>query len=460
MLSHRLTSLAAAAALAVLLATPRPTAAQPAFAWDIADRGSVNALDVTSTFHTEIINTGTVTDTYTVSLRSDLPDTWLTTLCDVSLCYPPFITTLQYTVAPGDTLYIGVNVTPMLQAGSGTSTVTVASLALPAQSRTADFTVLTAGAQVLVVDAGASGQAQPLVAAVAAGGRTSALWPRRAAGPLAAAELAVFPAVFWDSGDEAATLAAADRAALAAYVAGGGRLLASGADLLGGLVDPASPFHDPDAASWFAAVLGAAWVGDAGAATEVSGLPGDPIADGLVLRIDGNGANAAPDALVAQGGSAGLVYAGGQVADGQVAGVRHQAADARTLCLGFGCAGLDPPADRELFLSAALDWLLGDVASAGVPAPSRRLSAAPNPFNPLTEINGDVRQEAAGSLAIFDLRGRRVRALRNGIFVAGPFTVVWDGRDDSGRTLPGGTYVARLVLAGEPTSALKLTLAK
>lgn len=452
---RRLTALAAAAALAVLLVAPRPAAAQPAFAWDIADRGSVNALDVTSTFHTEIINTGAVTDTYTVSLVADLPSTWLTTLCDASLCYPPFITTLQYTVAPGDTLYIGVNITPMIETGTGTSTVTVASLGAPGLSRTAVFTVLTAGAQVLVVEAGASGQAQPLVAAVTAGGRAGALWLRQVAGPLSAAELAVFPAVIWDSGDQAVALDAADRDALAAYVAGGGRLLASGADLLGGLVDPAGPFHDPAAASWFAAVLGAAWVGDAGAATEVSGLPGDPIADGLVLRIDGNGANASPDALVAQGGSACLAYAGGQVA-----GVRRQAAGTRTLCLGFGCAGLDPPADREIFVSAALDWLLGDVASAGVPAASRRLSAAPNPFNPLTGIRVDSQRETVGSLAVFDLRGRRVRALRDGVFGAGPLTVVWDGRDDSGHPLPGGTYVARLVLAGEPTSTLKLTLAK
>lgn len=177
-------AVAAAATVTALLGAPPGALALTSFAWEIADRGAVTALDVTSTFHTEIINTGTVSDTYTVSLVADLPTTWLTTMCDVSLCYPPFITTLQYTVAPGDTLYIGVNLTPMLEMGAGTSTVTVASLVAPALDRTTVFTVLTAGPQVLVVGAGATGQAQPVVDAVTAGGRTCPVGPagRRPAG--------------------------------------------------------------------------------------------------------------------------------------------------------------------------------------------------------------------------------------------------------------------------------------
>ena len=43
-------------------------------------------------------------------------------------------------------------------------------------------------------------------------------------------------------------------------------------------------------------------------------------------------------------------------------------------------------------------------------------------------------------LAILDAAGRRVRVLRDGVLPAGSYAVTWDGRDDSGASLPSGLY--------------------
>ncbi len=175
----------------LMLAQPITAVAQYSFDWVIADSGAVDQLNSTTTFHTDIINTGSIADRYRVTLTADMPATWLTTMCDAGLCYPPFITTLEFNVAPGDTLYVGINITPMIDSGAGTSTVTVASINAPAQTSTAGFSVLTPGADVLVIDAdGVAGVPLPVVEAVAAAGRTAAVWDRAASGKLAPAELA------------------------------------------------------------------------------------------------------------------------------------------------------------------------------------------------------------------------------------------------------------------------------
>jgi hypothetical protein len=70
--------------------------------------------------------------------------------------------------------------------------------------------------------------------------------------------------------------------------------------------------------------------------------------------------------------------------------------------------------------------------------------AFPNPFNPQTTIR--LAQQTAGParVAIYDVFGRLVRVLHDGPLAAGRSEVSWDGRSDSGRDLPSGSYWVRL----------------
>lgn len=74
----------------------------------------------------------------------------------------------------------------------------------------------------------------------------------------------------------------------------------------------------------------------------------------------------------------------------------------------------------------------------------------PNPFNPSTVIEYSVPVSAQGEvvLAVYDIRGRRVRALASGAHAPGQYRVVWDGTDRSGRVLPSGVYFCRMSAPG------------
>ena len=69
----------------------------------------------------------------------------------------------------------------------------------------------------------------------------------------------------------------------------------------------------------------------------------------------------------------------------------------------------------------------------------------PNPFNPRTTIEFSLAKEGRANLAIFDLAGRRVRQLWDGVMEAGLHRRQWDGLDSQGRSLPSGVYAVRLV---------------
>ena len=73
----------------------------------------------------------------------------------------------------------------------------------------------------------------------------------------------------------------------------------------------------------------------------------------------------------------------------------------------------------------------------------------PNPFNPSTTISYSVPRAGVGELAVFNLRGQKVRTLLSGDFAAGPGSVVWNGRNDDGRQVSSGVYFYRLNVAGD-----------
>jgi len=87
-------------------------------------------------------------------------------------------------------------------------------------------------------------------------------------------------------------------------------------------------------------------------------------------------------------------------------------------------------------------WRL--VTDTAPEAPALVLSAAPNPFNPRVELQWSQPTAGTVDLTIYDARGRQVRRLLVGDQQTESGRVVWDGRDDAGRSVSGGIYLARL----------------
>jgi hypothetical protein len=107
--------------------------------------------------------------------------------------------------------------------------------------------------------------------------------------------------------------------------------------------------------------------------------------------------------------------------------------------------------------------LEGAVAAPGAPPSARVLAGltnAPNPFNPRTVVRLTLRAPATVSLDVFDLAGRRVRALvHEEALAAGPHAWTWDGLDAAGAAVASGTYVAR-ASAGSETVTRSLALVR
>jgi hypothetical protein len=92
-----------------------------------------------------------------------------------------------------------------------------------------------------------------------------------------------------------------------------------------------------------------------------------------------------------------------------------------------------------------------------LPPAALLLTSAPNPFNPRTTLRFALETAGMVDLAVYDVSGRRVRALVSSPLSAGVQVVEWDGRDQDGRPVAAGIYVARLVTAAG-TSHRKLTV--
>ncbi len=88
------------------------------------------------------------------------------------------------------------------------------------------------------------------------------------------------------------------------------------------------------------------------------------------------------------------------------------------------------------------------------------LTAAPNPFNPLTTLHFRLATDGATQLGVFDLHGRLVRSLVRDILPAGAHTVTWNGRDALGRPVSSGVYFVRMLTPEGEQLSRKLLLAR
>ena len=80
------------------------------------------------------------------------------------------------------------------------------------------------------------------------------------------------------------------------------------------------------------------------------------------------------------------------------------------------------------------------------PAPALA-PASPNPARAGTTIRYGLDAPGRVTLRVLDVLGREVRTLADGAEEPGDHAVLWDGRDERGRPVPGGVYFYRLETA-------------
>jgi beta-lactamase superfamily II metal-dependent hydrolase len=73
------------------------------------------------------------------------------------------------------------------------------------------------------------------------------------------------------------------------------------------------------------------------------------------------------------------------------------------------------------------------------------LGVYPNPaYAGTAHVLYRIPQAATIDVSIYDVTGHRVRSIAAGAFPGGMRTATWDGRDETGRPVPGGIYLVRL----------------
>jgi hypothetical protein len=103
--------------------------------------------------------------------------------------------------------------------------------------------------------------------------------------------------------------------------------------------------------------------------------------------------------------------------------------------------------------------LEGYESGGDIPTVFHLVQNSPNPFNPVTTIAFRVPHESRVAVRVYDVSGRVVRTLVDGIREPGRHAAVWDGRNDHGESCGSGVYFCVMETA-EYSGSHKMVLLK
>ncbi|MFT7699111.1 MAG: hypothetical protein ACI8S7_000931, partial [Candidatus Krumholzibacteriia bacterium] len=96
-----------------------------------------------------------------------------------------------------------------------------------------------------------------------------------------------------------------------------------------------------------------------------------------------------------------------------------------------------------------------------VPSPvTAQLAAWPNPFNPMVNISFELPQAGQLEVAIFDVRGHRVKQLHKAAVTNTRGILQWSGENESGRQVASGVYLVRLLGPQGQSASQRVVLTK
>lgn len=101
------------------------------------------------------------------------------------------------------------------------------------------------------------------------------------------------------------------------------------------------------------------------------------------------------------------------------------------------------------FLFTPAEDPTGPLPPRHLPRSALRLGEpVPNPFNPRASLRLALDMAGQVDVAVYDLAGRRIRTLLDGVLPAGDHTVWWNGRDSGDRACASGIYFCVLRQGG------------
>ena len=144
-------------------------------------------------------------------------------------------------------------------------------------------------------------------------------------------------------------------------------------------------------------------------------------------------------------------------------GVYNIAGNYRTICTSPIIGALTnatPPSTKPYLMEQYINFFLEQtdtIEPEFAPLYTRLGSNYPNPFNPATTISYYLKNNSFTTLEIYNMLGQKVKTLVNKAVEAGDHYVVWNGLDETGKTVSSGIYFYQLK-ADKKTEIKKMIL--
>lgn len=264
-----------------------------------------------------------------------------------------------------------------------------------------------------------------------------------------------YDVVVWFVGDDSRTdetFNNNEQSAISSFLAGGGRLMASGAEI----------GYDLSAGSssdiiFMNSILHLNYAGDNADDLQVLGV--HPLFSGIDLVY---GSDPYPEDwpdyfLTSNGGEVLLDYG-----NSRHAAIGHRDEISATYVMGFAFETIDTEDHQADLMSAILSYFSTMVSNEPmeVPVAYAISSVYPNPFNGSTSICYGLTEAGEINLRIYDIRGRLQFAESISHQTPGQYIWNWQGQNSAGLTLASGSYLFQLSQHGNPTLTHKLLLLK
>jgi hypothetical protein len=94
------------------------------------------------------------------------------------------------------------------------------------------------------------------------------------------------------------------------------------------------------------------------------------------------------------------------------------------------------------------------------PITQTKISNYPNPFNPSTTIKLDLAESGNIELAVFNIKGQKVKTLIDAYSAKGHFEIIWRGKDDNKKKISSGQYFIKLKVNEKEKAVSKCVLLK
>jgi hypothetical protein len=382
-----------------------------------------------ATYEVTVNNNGNLDDIYTVELTGEFPEGWTHTISAPGV--DPNPDQIQVGISTLESTMISIAVNPNGTAGEASFELHVTSQGLPALSLSEDFRLMS-GLEILLVDDDAGSDFETYYETSLDAMEASFITGRwdLSLDELDPSNLTGLDAIIWFTGNtfqDGTTLTAIDQLYLSDYLTAGGNLLLTGQGI----------GFDIRTDQFMSEYLHAFYERNYPQGQHVTGITGDPVADGLAFPIsggDGASNQTRQSALSPVDEFAHVMF---HYDDSEWDGaLRIETETYRVIYLGFGFEAIDNPDSRNTLMQNSIEWLTDGTSDADEPGVTIPAEFAlgqnyPNPFNPETVIPYALPVRADVTIRVFDVLGREAVELFHGSQNAGTHTITWNAANQS-----------------------------